>query len=71
MSERIIRSATSTRLKLDRLLERAKQHKMTPQEIWDQRVSFAHGNQRLSGEEIPRQRFVEAAIKIYGPRPTE
>lgn len=36
-------SKAPPRPKLDALLERSRNYVMTPQEIWDQRVSFVYG----------------------------
>ena len=55
---------------LDELLRKLAGHKMTPAEIWDQRVSWAYGN--LPHDSTTTREQVEAcAIKMYGPRPSE
>lgn len=42
---------------------------MTPQQQWDQRVSFAYGNATFENPDITRDMIEEAATKLYGPRP--
>ncbi len=56
------------RLELDELLRKSAGHKMTPGEIWDQRISWAYGNQPLDST-ITREQVEARAIEIYGPRP--
>lgn len=53
----------------DRLKEAAK-HKMTPGEIWDQRVSFIMGT--LPEEStVTREQVIESCTETYGPRPAD
>ncbi len=51
---------------IDRLREAAA-HEMTPQEIWDQRVSWVYGQSMEEGS--TREQVEEAATLVYGPRP--
>lgn len=53
---------------LQEMLERAKRHKMTPREIWLQRVSFVSG-QLMDNPNITREMVEEEATKTYGPCP--
>ena len=57
------------RPELDKLLELAKRHKMTPQELWDQRVSFVHGQLMDCAPHVAREEVEKSAEGIYGPRP--
>lgn len=52
---------------LTELLKRAAKHKLTPYEIWQQRVSFVYGN--LWNDRITREMVEQEAIKTYGPCP--
>ena len=55
----------------DDLLQKLKdsaQRKMTPREIWDQRVSFAFG-QMMENPNVTREMVEAQAVKTYGPRP--
>ena len=54
---------------LDKLLELAKRHKMTPQEVWDQRVSFTYGQLMDCAPCITREEVKKIAEEVYGPRP--
>lgn len=58
----------ATKRTLEELIKEALKYEMTPQDIWDQRVSFAYGNQSYDST-IPRRTFEEIATKVYGPRP--
>lgn len=58
------------RTELNRLLEKARDHKMTPAEIWDQRVSFVYGNMPFRST-VTREQVVAAVTEMYGPRPSE
>lgn len=55
---------------LDKLLEEAARHKMTPGEIYDQRVSWAYGQMMDCAPHITRAEIEARAIAMYGPRPT-
>lgn len=57
--------------KLQALLEKAAQHKMTPAEIWDQRVSFVYGQMMDCAPNITLEQIEAAATKRYGPRPED
>ena len=57
-----------TRSELTELLRKSAGHKMTPGEIWDQRVSWAYGNQPHDST-ITREQFEAQATEMYGPRP--
>ncbi len=57
-----------TRPELDALLKASAKHKMTPGEIWDQRVSFAYGNLPEENHTTKKQVKVLARM-MYGPRP--
>jgi len=54
---------------LVKLLEQAKGHKMTPQEVWDQRVSFVYGQLMACAPHITREEVEKSATDMYGPRP--
>ena len=54
---------------LQRLLEQARNIVITPQQLWDQRVSWAYGNAKLSNPLITKEMVAAEAVKIYGPRP--
>tara|TARA_R110000803_G_scaffold46081_2_gene96773 strand:- start:2158 stop:2286 length:129 start_codon:yes stop_codon:yes gene_type:complete len=41
---------------------------MTPQMIWDQRVSFAFG-QMMENPQVTREMVERQATALYGPRP--
>lgn len=60
----------SDRTELERLLEAAKTHIMSPRERWLQRVSWAYG-QLMEVPGITREHVEKAAIDAYGPCPTE
>ena len=59
-----------TRPRLDRLLEEAGKMQLTPQEIWDQRVSFAFGQMMDCSPEVTRDQVEARAVELYGPRPS-
>ena len=56
---------------LDRLLEMARAHVVTPREIWLQRVSFVYGQLMDANPGVTRQEIEERAARIYGPCPNE
>jgi len=56
------------RPELERLLEAAKGHVMTPREIWLQRVSFVYG-QLMEVPNVTREHVEQAAVDQYGPCP--
>ena len=53
---------------LDELIKKSRNHKMTPGEIWDQRISWAYGNLPHDST-TTREQVEKRAIEIYGPRP--
>ncbi len=53
---------------LEELLKKAAQHIMTPQEVWDQRVSFVYG--QLMESNVTREEVEKRATETYGPRPS-
>ena len=59
--------------KFEELIKLLDSHKMSPQEIWDQRVSFAYG--QLTAETgvsaVTLDMVKEAATKEFGPRPED
>lgn len=65
----IPRMSSSETEKLMRLLEESTKRPMTPQEIWDQRVSFVYGQMMDCAPHITREDIERQATKIYGPRP--
>jgi len=54
---------------LDRLLEAAKHHVITPRETWMQRVSFAYGQMMDCAPHITRAEIEIRATETYGPCP--
>lgn len=56
---------------LDRLLKEARDHVMTPAEIWDQRISFTYGQLMDCAPEITQEQVERQAEAIYGPRPSD
>jgi hypothetical protein len=50
------------------LLRKAAEQPMTPQMIWDQRVSFAYG-QIMENPQVTREMVERQATALYGPRP--
>lgn len=56
---------------LIRLLKKAKDHVMTPAEIWDQRVSFVYGQMMDCAPQITREQVEQHATEEYGPRPSQ
>jgi len=65
------RHPSRPRYKLNELLKRAANHKMTPQEIWDQRVSFAYGQLMDCAPDVTREQVMGRATEMYGPRPIQ
>lgn len=57
------------RTELERLLEEAKGHVMTPREIWLQRVSFVYGQMMDCSPGITREDVEARAAETYGPCP--
>lgn len=53
---------------LEELLRKSAAHKLTPGEIWDQRISWAYGN-LPDGNTTTREQVEVRAIEMYGPRP--
>jgi len=52
---------------LEALIERARNHKMTPNEKFEQRVSFVYGQQDWSsGNARSKEEIRQAIIGIYG-----
>lgn len=69
MSARMSLGCPPTNPELIRLLEAAKlRGPLTPREIWQQRVSWAYGN-NLSDNAPTREQVEAAAIAVYGPCP--
>ncbi len=54
---------------LDELLKKAEKYEMSPREIWNQRVSYAYDNLRLSNSSVTREMVEERATEMFGPRP--
>lgn len=54
---------------IDEMIDIARRHKMTPAELWDQRVSFSHGNVAIENPDVTREMTELAAVRRYGPRP--
>lgn len=52
------------------LIERARNHVMTPEEVFEQRVSFVYGMQDFDGPTRSKDEIRAALIKLYG-RPKE
>lgn len=44
--------------------------KLTPAEIWDQRVSFVFGQLMDCAPHITREEVEARAVEMYGPRPS-
>lgn len=44
-------------------------HKMTLQELWDQRVSWVYGNIGMSNPNVTREMVEKTVAETYGPRP--
>lgn len=57
------------RPELKRLLEEAASRKLTPREIWLQRVNWAYGQAAIGNPKITREQVERSAIEIYGPCP--
>lgn len=55
---------------LDDLLRLAAKIKITPQMLWDQRVSWAVG-MLPEDSSTTREDILRVATEMYGPRPTE
>lgn len=51
---------------LEELLEWAKTHKMTPEELEEQKISFAYGNVKLSNPDITKEIVRDVAKKLKG-----
>lgn len=56
---------------LDDLLRKAAAHKMTPAELWDQRVSFVFGQMMDCAPGVTREDVERRVTETHGPRPTE
>ena len=52
--------------KLIELIERARSHKMTPQEVFDQRVSWIYGEHVLGGGTRTREEIRQMLIDMQG-----
>ena len=53
---------------LDRLLERARKYKMTPEEKERQRISFAYGNTHMENPNVTREMVEKAAERLNKER---
>lgn len=53
---------------LDELVRRAKQIRMTPDQLREQRQSFAYGNTHIENERITREMVAEVDSKIETER---
>ena len=51
---------------LEELLRRAVQHVMTPEEVFEQRVSFVYGNLVLDGVQMTKEQVRKVALEMYG-----
>ncbi|CCD86737.1 conserved protein of unknown function [Bradyrhizobium sp. ORS 285] len=51
---------------LKELVERARQIEMTPDQLGEQRRSFAYGNTNIENERITRQMVADLDKKLYG-----
>lgn len=56
---------------LTKLLNEALKRVPTPQELWDQRVSFVYGQLAFSNPNITKEEVAKRAEALYGPRPKE
>ena len=57
---------------LEKLLRLDSKYELTPQEVWDQRISFVLGNSSFKGiNKITREKVEARATEMYGPRPTK
>ncbi len=57
---------------LEKLLRLASKYELTPQEVWDQRISFVLGNSSFKDiNKITREKVEARAIEMYGPRPRQ
>lgn len=59
------------RKRLNYLLAQAAKHKMTPGEIWDQRVSWVFGQLMDTHPDVTRAEVVKRIEAHYGPRPVD
>lgn len=50
--------------KLRALIEKARQRQMTPEEIEEQRVSFAYGNANYEDKRVTREAVVRASSSL-------
>ncbi len=57
--------------KLEALLHATVKHKMTPGEIWDQRVSFVYGQLMYCAPKTTREEAAATVTETYGPRPKD
>ncbi len=62
-------SSMKPRPELEKLLRAARKHKMTPREIWDQRISFVYGQLMDSAPRVTKEDIIARATEMYGPRP--
>lgn len=70
MKQLTLRPSTP-RPELDALLKAAAGRKMTPAEIWDQRLSFVYGNISLSNPDVTKEMVRKSVEETYGPRPSK
>src|SRR5690606_22508806 len=59
-----------TNPELLRLLEEARNHVMTPAEIYEQRISFVYGNLSIENDKITKGMVRKWVEETYGPPPT-
>lgn len=55
---------------LDALLKAAAGRKMTPGEIWEQRLSFVYGNLSMSNPNVTKEMVRKSIEETYGPKPS-
>jgi hypothetical protein len=53
---------------LQELIERARKIEMTPEQIGEQRRSFAYGNTHIENERITRQMVAELDIRLHAQK---
>jgi hypothetical protein len=52
------------------LIEKARQYRMTPQELQEQRISFAYGNTNYEDQRVTRAEVVRSSLSLDGGRET-
>lgn len=63
-----IESNLKTSERLLELLKKAEHHKMTPEEIHEQRISFAFGNANIENPLVTREMVRKLADELYGKK---